>query len=256
MADLKIEIYAIKIGQRKVPTSLVLYQPEHHGETMIHYYFWCVRYGEKILLVDTGFRPETAKEKGLINIRHPVDQLLKLGITSDQIEIVICSHLHWDHIDGAEFFRRATFFIPEQDLIFFTGPAITHNEIRQYICQQDLQNLVGMASEGRTELLNGDRMIFPGIKVHFVGGHTPGLHFVSIESDTGKVVLSSDLCYLYKNLREEKIPGLFVNLMEMLHGFQKLKKCASKGNLIIPSHDPELANRFPTIENGEIIKIL
>ena len=68
--------------------------------------------------------------------------------------------------------------------------------------------------------------------------------------------MSSDLCYLYKNLREEKIPGLFVNLMEMLHGFQKLKKCASKGNLIIPSHDPELANRFPTIENGEIIKIL
>ncbi len=251
----KVEVFALKIGQRSVSTSLVMYHTDPTLETVIYYFFWCVRYQEKIILVDTGFRPEIAEDRGLSNVRHPIEQLAKLGIHPDMVEIVICTHLHWDHAGGCDFFKNATFFVPERDLRFFTGPAIQYDAIRHFVYPQDLNSILKLSYDGRVKFVDGNQTIFPGIAVHAIGGHTPGLHVVSVETSKGKAVLASDICYLYRNINEGIIPGLFVDLMESLRGLQRLQAVASNKTLIFPSHDPELCSRFESTD-GEVIRII
>ena len=257
MVDEKIELYAINIGQRKAPTSTFLYFTEPQKEITITYYFWCLRYKGKVILIDTGFKPEMAQDSGLgiFNIRHPLDQLSKLSIKPDEIDLVICTHLHWDHVGGVDFFPKATFYVPERDLAFFTGPAIKYNKIRQTVRQQDLNDIVNMAYEGRVIFLNGDQTILPGVKVYWVGGHTPGSHFVSVDAGEVRAVLASDLGGVYRNITEGIIPGIYVDFMETVRGLQRLKEVAIDESLIIPGHDPEVCSRFIT-EDGEIIRII
>jgi len=112
----KTELHAIKIGERKVPTSLVLYNGDPTKETIIFYYFWYLNIDGKSILIDTGFKPEIAKERGVNNTRHPVDQLAKLKVNPNKIDVCICTHLHWDHAGGPAFFQIAKVFVPKKIL--------------------------------------------------------------------------------------------------------------------------------------------
>jgi glyoxylase-like metal-dependent hydrolase (beta-lactamase superfamily II) len=255
MKTSEVEVYALYLGQRSVPTSLVMYHTDPEVEITINYFLWCVKQKENVIVIDTGFTPEIGEERGLINIRHPIDQLAKLDISPEKVNTVICTHLHWDHAGGCEFFNKSIFFIPEKDLSFFSGSAAKYSLIRHFVYPQDLNRIVKMNYDGRVKFINGDQSILPGISVHWVGGHTPGLHAVSIETGKGTAILGSDICYLYRNLEEDTIPGLYVNLLQTLTGFERLRELASEEKMIFPSHDPKICSRFNT-DDSEIIRII
>jgi len=53
-------------------------------------------------------------------------------------------------------------------------------------------SLVALNDANRIRLVDGAREVFPGLRVHWVGGHTPGLQIVSVETARGRIVLTSD----------------------------------------------------------------
>ena len=55
-------------------------------------------------------------------------------------------------------------------------------------------------TEGRLDLVDGEREILPGIRVHTGGRHTYASQYVSVTAKPGTVVLASDNMYLYENL--------------------------------------------------------
>jgi glyoxylase-like metal-dependent hydrolase (beta-lactamase superfamily II) len=106
----------------------------------------------------------------------------------------------------------------------------------------------------KLKIVDGVREVLPGITVHRVGGHTAGLQIVSVKTQSGTVVLTSDASHFYRNVETGQPTQIITSLPEMLAGFDTIHELAGKEKLIVAGHDPQVADRFKQVGPG-IIKI-
>jgi glyoxylase-like metal-dependent hydrolase (beta-lactamase superfamily II) len=90
--------------------------------------------------------------------------------------------------------------------------------------------------------------------VHRVGGHTAGLQIVTVKTDRGTVVLTSDASHFYHNVETRQPTQIITSLPEMLDGFETIYSLAGPEKLIVAGHDPLVADRFKPMSPG-VIKI-
>ena len=103
-------------------------------------------------------------------------------------------------------------------------------------------------------MVEGDREVLPGIRVHRVGGHTAGLQIVSVKTARGTVVLTSDASHFYHNVETRQPVQIITSLPEMLTAFETIHELAGAEKLIVAGHDPQVADRFKRVDDG-IVKI-
>jgi glyoxylase-like metal-dependent hydrolase (beta-lactamase superfamily II) len=93
---------------------------------------------------------------------------------------------------------------------------------------------------------DGDTDLFPGIKLHFIGGHTMGMQSVTVETARGRVVVASDASHLYHNMWDENPFRTVFNIGDMMEGHDKLRVLAGADqDLIVPGHDPQVLDFYP-----------
>jgi glyoxylase-like metal-dependent hydrolase (beta-lactamase superfamily II) len=102
-----------------------------------------------------------------------------------------------------------------------------------------------MNFSGRLEFHDGDAQLAPGISVHRIGGHTPGLQCVRVNTARGAVVLASDTSHFYENFVNYRPYVNVVNQAEMLDGYRTLRRLATSIDHIIPGHDPLVMEKYP-----------
>ena len=254
--DIEPRIYAIEIGRRTAELQNFLYQNEQFNPSNkieIGYYFWCIKYPKRAILIDSGFEPQIAEKRGLKKIKYQIDRLKCIGVKVSDVTTIILTHLHWDHAGGTKFFPNAKILVPNKDLIFYNSYATSYSIINRYIEKNNIEFLNLAKKEGRVELIDGDYILNDNIKIHWVGGHTPGTHIVSIQTNKGLYVFASDLGSLYLNIRKEIVPGIFQNLLDCLNGLRKIRNLAKDEKLIIPSHDLEISKNFMVEDEGIIL---
>ena len=88
---------------------------------------WAILGGEKRILVDTGpSDPDWALRYHRPLRKTPsqeIDQALKqVGLATDDIDLVIFTHLHWDHCFNLEHFSKATFLVQRSELRYAIAP--------------------------------------------------------------------------------------------------------------------------------------
>ena len=103
-------------------------------------------------------------------------------------------------------------------------------------------------------IVDGDAEVLPGIRVHRVGGHTAGLQIVTVATAAGPVVLTSDASHFYRNVETRQPVQIITSLPEMLAAFETIDRLAGPTRLVVPGHDPLVAERFKPVEPG-IIRI-
>ena len=119
---------------------------------------------------------------------------------------------------------------------------------------ESLARLVTLNYGNRVRIVEGEREVWPGIRVHRVGGHTAGLQIVTVETRRGPVVLTSDASHFYRNVETRQPVQIITSLPEMLTAFDTIDALAGSAKLIVAGHDPQVAERFKPVEPG-IIKI-
>src|SRR5262249_325380 len=117
-----------------------------------------------------------------------------------------------------------------------------------------LARLVTLNYASRVRIVDGDREVLPGIRLHRVGGHTAGLQIVTVETARGPVVLTSDASHFYRNVEKRQPVQIITNLPEMLTAFETIDALAGTERLVVAGHDPDVSVRFKTVEPG-IVKI-
>lgn len=253
--DSPFSLYAIEIGRRTAQLQNFVYMDETLGPGSpieIAYYFWCLKYQDHALLVDAGFEPQEAMARGLRAVSDPRARLSQIGVSPEQVKTIVLTHLHWDHAGGLALFPQADILAPRQDWELYSGPAVRHPMIRRYIRPEDLELLREAEAMGRVQWVHGEFEVDRNVGMHWVGGHTPGTHFVSIQTPQGRFILASDLGSLYLNVQEGLAPGIFQNLLESLEGLQRIVETAGDTGIVIPAHDQEVAHRFPMQDEGII----
>ena len=102
---------------------------------------------------------------------------------------------------------------------------------------------------------DGDDVIAPNVTVHRVGGNSAGLQVVRVLTREGWMVLASDAVHLYQNLREDNPFPLVCHLGDMYEAFRTVRRLASAPRLIIPGHDPLVAQCFPALRAGTVFRL-
>jgi glyoxylase-like metal-dependent hydrolase (beta-lactamase superfamily II) len=243
-------VYAVRYAHRTTNSSEVFYGDLHQAPMTMDYFVWALTDGEITVIVDLGFTEAVGTRRGRQFLRCPSRGLAEIGIDCERVEHVVLTHFHYDHVGNYALFPRATFYLQDAEMEFYTGRHAPWPAFRRSIEVEDVCALVRLNYEGRVRFVDGEAEILPGITVEKVGGHTPGMQIVTAETRRGRAVVASDASHYYRNF-EERIP---FNTLHDLPGtyaaFDKIRARASAPELIVPGHDPLILERLRPVTDG------
>jgi len=248
------EVYALKYGERDTTACQFFYREASHAPLTLHYFVWLILGGPHPVLVDTGFLDDDAQARGIRNYVSPAAMVERAGVKAAQIPMALITHLHYDHWAGHSLFPGAEYWVQKDEVAFWTGRYASMPAFRGSANVEQLAKLVTLNYATRLKILDGDREVLPGITVHRVGGHTAGLQIVTVKTARGTVVLTSDASHFYHNVETRQPVQIITSLPEMLEAFETIYQLAGTEKLIVAGHDPQVAERFQTVEPG-IIRI-
>jgi glyoxylase-like metal-dependent hydrolase (beta-lactamase superfamily II) len=254
----RYEAYAIRFGV--IPAFAVsnLVAGAETGRTLdIPVMVWLLKGNNgRNVLVDSGFYRQKFVERWKVrDFRSPADAVAAAGVAPEQITDVVISHAHWDHVDGADLFPKATIWMQRDEYQYYTGEAWHARNTHGGVDEEDVQMLVKINLAGRLRFVNGDdQEPIPGIRCYTGGRHTFASQYVTAESDAGTIVLTSDNVYLYENLEKRAAIAQTLDATSNLKAQDRIRTLATKPALIVPGHDPAVFERFQQIAPG-IVRI-
>ena len=222
---------------------------------MLQLYFGCffVRSQGKIVLVDTGMGPGPHPDRGN-RTGDLLNQLKISGVNADDVDIVVHTHLHGDHVgwnlnlsDGKPRlnFPNARYLVPKLDWEHFTQSGILESapQVQDYVIP--LQEL------GVMELVEGEHRINEDITTLPSPGHTPGHQVILINSLGEKAMIVGDLLHSKVQVQE---PGWCagVDVDKALSHYSResvLLKAESEGYIVAAGHF------HPTDHIGKVIRL-
>jgi glyoxylase-like metal-dependent hydrolase (beta-lactamase superfamily II) len=240
-------VYAVRYAHREARRPEHFYGSDPHDVPMaMDYFVWAVVPADgPAVVVDAGFRPETARRRGRKLVADPIALLAAVGVIAADVRDVVLTHLHYDHSGYLDAFPRARFWIQEAELAFWTGRHAARGEIARTVTPADIVELVRLNFERRVHFLDGDGDVAPGITLHRVGGHAPGLQVVQVQTAGGPIVLASDAAHFYANLQEDRPYAIVHSLPGMYDAFDRLRALSGGDDgRIVPGHDPLVLERF------------
>ncbi len=228
-------------------------------------YVWYIEGGNEKILVDAGidepkngfvhgFPVSGGGEKGL---RKALEEV---GVKPEEIDILILTHLHFDHVACATMFHNARIYIQKKEWESAFNPPMHYRLTYDQKLFQPLEDM-------DLDLVNGDIELAKGIRLVFLPGHTKGLQGVTVETEKGTYLIASDHFYSYMNLNPKQyveivdvkgnkislpptqlpfVPdGLHVDLTEWYESSFKAVGLAGRSH-ILPGHEPLLLGKvFP-----------
>ena len=215
----------------------------------LDYYSWVLVSDDRAIVVDTGGAERKIKQLGRQWIASPLDGLKELGVDPSNVEDVIVSHAHWDHVGELAAFPKARFYMNDLEMESITGEDMTFAVMREAYHAEEAQQLVGLAYEDRLTFLRGDGQFADGIEYTLIGGHSAGQIALTVQTDRGPVVLATDAIHLWEEVEKERAFLIFHDLRQMLKGYRKMNQMVA-GDLtrLLPGHDPLIKDRYPIVK--------
>ena len=248
------EVYALSYGTYPgFPVSALIGGADKNRKIDLQMMIWLLKGSNgKRILVDTGcYRDTITQLKGIKNFIKPSDTLVKVGLSANDITDVIVSHMHWDHADGIDLFPNAKIWIQKEEYDYYTGAAWQPGGKHGGIEPDDVLTLVRLNTQQKVNLIDGDdREIIDGIRVYTGGRHTFASQYVGVHTDNGTTVIASDNMYLYENLEKHAPIAQTFDADSNIKAQDRMRQIASRADLIIPGHDPEVFVKFPKPGNG------
>ena len=213
-----------------------------------------VRERSRVILFEAGigafFEPALRERYGVVEPHHVLlDSLAAVGVAPDDVDVVVFSHLHFDHAGGVLaawspgaalelLFPRASYVVGAEAWQRAVSP---HARDRASFIP-GLTNL--LAGSGRLELAASDRStaLGDGFRFHRSSGHSPGLLITEITMPAGPVVFASDMIpgtawvHLPITAGYDRFPELLIDEKAALLG-----DLVQRGGRLFFTHDPVVA---------------
>lgn len=244
-----LRIHALPAGVlRDFPTAALTYQRGWGEFRDVPQIMFVVTGGDKPVVVDTGTpTPEIVREYHGYDFERPVQHdprttLAGIGVDPDEVDLVVNTHLHWDHCGNNTLFRNARFVVQRAEYEYALDPL---EPTRVAFENTDRIQPPWLPVRDRFDLVDGDAQIAEGISVVHLPGHTPGSQGVVVRTDTGSFLIAGDCVNLYRNWEGDGslrhiVNGSLMSLSDHLDSYRRIEEL---GVEVIPSHDPLVLTR-------------
>ena len=140
--------------------------------------------------------------------QYVLDALAREGLTPDDIEIVMYTHLHNDHAGGVLLFPNAQHLFQRDEYFNMLHPLPSQKIRRDY----DPRTPGDIAQIKNIRMIDGDFDFGNGIRIVKVPGHTLGGMAIQVQTAEGKYVITGDMPHIAQSLFPQ------MNKMEVIGG--------------------------------------
>lgn len=168
---------------------------------------WVLRSEGRTILVDTGVGNHKERPYAPVWSRLDttfLDDLVRAGIRPEEVDVVINTHLHIDHVgwntrlDGRTWvptFPNATYLMPQRDFDFW-NPINNHKSVLGRGNQNVFEDSVAPVHDaGLAQLWDGTFQIDKNLRLDLAPGHTRGSSVLTLESGSDRAVFVGDLLH-------------------------------------------------------------
>jgi glyoxylase-like metal-dependent hydrolase (beta-lactamase superfamily II) len=250
-------VLAVQYADRETTLGDAYYRWSTYGEPdgplSLSYYFWILEPlhapASPPIVLDCGFEPGRGERMGRRCLCRPAEALARLGIDPGAVDLLVISHIHWDHVGNLQLFPNARMPVARAELDFWmSDPVAQRPQFAAHADPDAIELLRRAAAEERLELIEDRAEIAPGITALRLGGHAPGQLVFEVAGEHGPIVLASDAIHYDYELEHERPFGIFVDLADMYRGYATLRDYAATGMAIVPGHDPAVMDRFEPLD--------
>lgn len=175
-----------------------------------------VRTPDANILIEAGIGPKLSEKEREIYAYDRVpgipDALAAAGLQPGDIDLVVLSHLHFDHVgalvtpgrDGelTPLFPRARHVVQAKELEAWRRPDPRSRP------SYKRENLALLEEAGRLQIVDGDTQLGNGISVKVTGGHTAGHQAVYVSDQEQTLVFTGDFLFMRAFLKINWVSGL------------------------------------------------
>lgn len=216
--------------------------------------------GARTMIIDAGIGDKMPEK--LVDIyaiergRHLDHALAEAGLSANDVDIVLASHLHFDHAGGFTMrdaegrlrprFPRAQYVVRRGEWEDANAP--TDRNRASYLAE----NFVPLAGAGVLQLVDEDVTIMPGVRVRRTGGHTMHHQMIVMESEGQTAVFAADLLPTTAHVPDPWVMGYDLYPMDTYAAKRALiPEAIDRGYLIFFEHDPEIAAGYIREQDGK-----
>lgn len=239
---MSVKLYAMTCGH--IIGKLGYLMEGGEGEARLPIPAYLIEHPKGTALFDTGMHPDCQRDPyGRVGERirdlfrfdyAPGEEisarLQAIGRDPGKIDLVVNSHLHFDHVGGNALIPNATMVVQRREWAAGMDPELAMKRgfnPRDF----DLGHKINLV-EGEHDLFGDGSVVL--LPTH---GHTPGHQSLRVRLPSGDVVLAADACYFCQTLRERRLPKNVHDRAEMLASLEKLAQLEAGGARIFFGHD-------------------
>jgi N-acyl homoserine lactone hydrolase len=217
-----------------------------HGHLTYPVPVFLIEHPKGLVMVDAGLHRDLGRDStrlgpltGRFQVHLPADgsgsadaQLRTAGFDPDQVDQLVVTHLHFDHVGGLEDFTNARLVV----------------QTTEWAARNDEQ-MVGSGAYNPADVdhghdrveISGDHDLFGDgtVTCLLTDGHTAGHQSVRVRTETGTFVICGDCCYLRRTLTDEHLPPFGVDRTRQLAAVRRMAHEQQQGATLIFGHDPE-----------------
>ena len=221
------------------------------------YFFFLIMHPQGTVLFDSGLHPALATdpesrlgpEAGSFRLQlgpddHAEALLATLGMKPADVDLVIQSHLHFDHAGGLEALSHAPVLVQRSELEFALRPPVY---------QHDVYARADFDLDLKWQQLAGDHDVFGDgtLMILATPGHTPGHQSLMVTLAGRVVILLADATYLLDKMRARRLPAILWNPDEMVASWERLEALEREHDaLLIPTHNLDFRAQMKLAPDG------
>jgi glyoxylase-like metal-dependent hydrolase (beta-lactamase superfamily II) len=219
------------------------------GDMRSHIQTYIVRTPHHTMLVDTGVgnhKPRTGRANWHMRQGTFLQELAAAGVTPEAVDMVICTHLHVDHVgwntqfmDGhwVPTFPNATYLFAGEEWEFWRAQHEVEAEANA--CIGD--SVWPVVEAGQVRLVDSNHVIDTYARFEPSPGHTPGHVCLRITTPAGEAVFAGDLMHRPVQVAEPQWSSIFCSDPAQSRATRQafVEQHADSGRLIIAAHFPE-----------------